>query len=301
MHTRRHFLLQAAAAALPSPPRHPACFDLHFHANNRSVEEALAHCRALNATRAVLLGGAASDETSTAAKLQREHRTQFVAFAREDPRQPDAAKRLRDAVKAGALGIGEQKHEVPIDGPEMRAVYDVAAEHRVPVLLHIGGAHNSGYERFPAILKKYPSVTFIGHANGFWGHVSADYDGKASYPTGPVKPGGLTDRWLAEHPNLYADLSARSGLGALTRDEAFARGFVRRHSRKLFWGTDCPCKDGHGKDGPGGKCLGQESQRALAAMLPDRKVLEDVLYGNLTRLLGLDGGRKKSKPARSGT
>ena len=39
-----------------------------------------------------------------------------------------------------------------------------------------------------------------------------------SYPTGPVVRVGLTDRLLEEYPNIYGDISAGSGLGALTRD-----------------------------------------------------------------------------------
>ena len=108
---------------------------------------------------------------------------------------------------------------------------------------------------------------------GFWGHISADYDGTTRYPSGPVKPGGLTDRWLSEYPNLHGDLSARSGLGALTRDSAFARAFVRRHGRKLLWGTDCACKDGKGTGQPDGQCLGQASKRALAALLGNSAAL----------------------------
>ena len=30
---------------------------------------------------------------------------------------------------------------------------------------------------------------------------------------------GLTDRYLTDYPNMYGDLSATSGLNALTRDE----------------------------------------------------------------------------------
>ena len=195
---------------------------------------------------------------------------------------------MRAALQAGAIGIGEQKTGVAIDGPEMRKLYDIAAEQRVPVVLHIGAEDQTGYLRLPAILKQYPSVTFIGHAMGFWGHVSADYDGATRYPTGPVKPGGLTDRWLSEYPNLHGDLSARSGLNGLTRDPAFARGFVRRHGRKLLWGTDCACKDGKGTAQPDGQCLGQASKQALAALLGTSPLYRDVLAGNAIRLLRLD-------------
>jgi hypothetical protein len=38
----------------------------------------------------------------------------------------------------------------------------------------------------------------------------------AADPTGPIERGGVTDRWLGEHPNLFADISANSGNNALS-------------------------------------------------------------------------------------
>jgi hypothetical protein len=54
-----------------------------------------------------------------------------------------------------------------------------------------------------------------------------------------VTAGGLTDRYLADYPNMFGDLSAGSGLNALTRDEDFTRGFLERHQDKLLFGSDC--------------------------------------------------------------
>ena len=51
--------------------------------------------------------------------------------------------------------------------------------------------------------------------------------------------GGLTDRYLSDYPNAYADMSAGSGLNALTRDEDHAREFLRRHQDKILYGSDC--------------------------------------------------------------
>ena len=62
---------------------------------------------------------------------------------------------------------------------------------------------------------------------------------KDMYPKGKVTPGGWTDRYLADYPNMYADMSAGSGLNALIRDEEHARGFIERHQDKLLYGSDC--------------------------------------------------------------
>jgi len=58
-----------------------------------------------------------------------------------------------------------------------------------------------------------------------------------------VTTGGLTDRLLADYPNMYGDLSAGSGLNALTRDEVHAREFLARHQDKLLYGSDWPNSD----------------------------------------------------------
>jgi hypothetical protein len=56
----------------------------------------------------------------------------------------------------------------------------------------------------------------------------------------------LTDKWLSDFPNLYADMSANSGNNALSRGLDFSKGFVVRHQDKLIFGSDCSCADGKG-------------------------------------------------------
>jgi len=179
------------------------------------------------------------------------------------------------------------KFRVSIDGPEMRRVYDLARELRLPVLLHIGGPHNRTIERLESVLKGYPSVDFIGHATAWWAHVSRDAATGVGYPTGPVTPGGITDRLLGDYPNLHGDLSAKSGLGALTRDEEFAAGFADRHARKLIWGSDCPCRDGRGAGLPGGQCIAAQSLSALRRLVPDPAKRRRILHDNGAALLRL--------------
>src|ERR1019366_2292816 len=59
-------------------------------------------------------------------------------------------------------------------------------------------------------------------------------------------PAGVTDKLLADYPNLYGCLSANSGNNALSRDPAFTADFLKRHQDKLIFGSDCACTDGHG-------------------------------------------------------
>jgi predicted TIM-barrel fold metal-dependent hydrolase len=98
-----------------------------------------------------------------------------------------------------------------------------------------------------------------------------------------VRPGGLTDRLLGEHPNLYADLSAGSGLNALTRDEEFTRGFLHRHQDKVLFGSDCNDLEGRGE-----KCQGARILEAVRRLAPSRAVERKVLCGNARRLFRIE-------------
>src|SRR5581483_3601463 len=113
-----------------------------------------------------------------------------------------------------------------------------------------------------------------------------------SYPTGPVKPGGLTDKMLSDYPNLYGDLSANSGRNALARDPDFAADFLKRHQDKLMLGSDCPCLDGRGKGQVSqeplikDKCVARETLTALKSLVePD--VFHKITWTNGITLLKL--------------
>ena len=58
------------------------------------------------------------------------------------------------------------------------------------------------------------------------------------YPNAPVKAGGLNPKMLAKHPNLYADLSATSGLNAISRDHEFGKQYIIENSDKLLFARD---------------------------------------------------------------
>jgi len=140
------------------------------------------------------------------------------------------------------------------------------------------------------MLKAYPKTKFVGHADAFWANVSADYHEEAAYPVGPVKRGGVTDKLLGDFENMYGDVSANSGNNALSRDEEFTSGFLKRHQNKLMFGSDCGCSNGRG-DGLGpsvakrmqGKCVARETLGILNKNL-DGGALTKVTWGNAHRL-----------------
>jgi predicted TIM-barrel fold metal-dependent hydrolase len=106
--------------------------------------------------------------------------------------------------------------------------------------------------------------------------------------------GGVTDTWLGEFPNLFADMSANSGNNALSRDASFTADFLKRHQDKLLFGSDCGCADGHGAgvsqgNNPAasrlaGKCVARETLTVLKkAASPD--VFKKLVWNNAHGLL----------------
>ena len=276
--------------------------DFHHHYRN-PMETNLAHMNGAGITRSLLLTDTHLDED--AAALMALEPDRFARFTSTNVAPPEdldqALERLRTGIFAGAVGLGEMKSGVDLDGPEMRAVYGVAHVVGKPVLMHFQevtqplskGTFNRGFDRFDKVLIEWPDVNFIGHADNFWANISKDVSIDTAYPIGPVVPGGLTDQYLSRFPNLYGDLSATSGRNALARDPEFARDFLDRHQDKLVFGSDCFCADGHGKGQSNplplitGKCVARETLTALKE-LTTPEVFRKITWENGNRLLRLD-------------
>ena len=216
-------------------------------------------------------------------QFAREHSRSFAFGANEVPDAPDAIKEIEKYLKRGAVIIAEQKFGVECDSPEMQRIYQVAADYGVPVLMHWQYQRfNYGFERFYKMLGKYPRTRFIGHAQTWWAHIDKAYrdDTANLYPKGPVTPGGLSDRYLSDYPNMYGDLSAGSGLNALTRDEEHARAFLERHQDKLLYGSDC-----NDLVGTGTACQGAQTIAVLRRLVSSQKSRRKLFYRNARRVL----------------
>jgi uncharacterized protein len=302
---RRKFLQTSLALTVAAGLRSQSDFlwggpvlDTHLHLR-RDTDSCFIHMGGCGVTHAVLLTRA-SDEDQAQREMEKRP-GHFVRSVAADPSQPNAEDVFRKAIQAGAVSIGELKYHVALDSPEMRRVYDLAAEMHVPVMMHIQNfphfpgelPYNTGYDHFDKILRAYPKTTFIGHGDLFWANISAEVPTDRGYPVGPVKPGGLTDRWLSDYPNLYADMSANSGNNALSRDRQFSHGFIDRHQDKLLFGSDCSCVDGKGggvsqANNPeasrlAGKCVARATLE-LSQQLASPEVFRKITWENGKRL-----------------
>lgn len=294
--SRREFLLTAASAAVSVAVAQGASpepiIDIHQHTDysGRSDEQLIAHQRKMGVTHTLLLPAgrffgleAAASGNDRVAEVARRLPKEFSFFANEVPYLSEARDEIRRVLQGGGIGIGEQKFMVDADSRAVVIVAEIAQEFGVPVLLHFQyGRYNTSYERFPRILERFPKVNFIGHAQTFWANIDAKADQKTLYPKGPVTPGGLTDRFLAEYPNFYADMSAGSGLNALLRDEDHARAFISRHQEKLLYGSDC-----NDSIGEGPKCSGSQMVAAIRRLSESRAIERKLLFENAKRLLKL--------------
>ena len=287
--SRRTFLAMTGACCAAPPD---VVIDIHQHTvyGERGPEDLVKHQRAMGVSKSVLLPvgtrpglvpGAGGNES--AAALAAKYPREFVCFASAVPGSPDAVARIEKFLQAGAIGIGEQKYPVECDSEAMQQIFRIAQERRIPVLLHFQhGAFNTGIERFYRVVEKYAQAKFIGHAQTWWGNIDRRHDQAVMYPKGPVTPGGITDRLLSDYANVFADLSAGSGLNALLRDENHAREFLARHQDKLMFGSDCS-----DSAGAGAACSGSQCIAALKRLAPSPAVLDKIYRGNATRILRL--------------
>jgi len=178
----------------------------------------------------------------------------FVLGYCPDPRLPDACARLNAAHAIyGARVCGELKCRMMYDNPDALRLFRLAGELGMPVTFHLqydmqraakdprtewwGGT----IDTIERVLQACPDTVFLGHAPGFWIHISNDDLWRTTnYPPehAPVIPGGRVPELMRTYPNLYGDISAGSGCRALKRDPEFAKAFLAEFQDRLLYARD---------------------------------------------------------------
>jgi len=177
----------------------------------------------------------------------RPYRDRLVPFCCIDPRtsysggHKGLVAMLQKYIDAGAKGFGEHKNGLTFDDARNMAVYAACAELKLPLLFHIDNLRNLDKPGLPGLenaVKSHPDCKFVGHGPGWWASISGDASDLGGYPKTKVAPGGAIDALMEKYPNIYGDLSAGSGAGALDRDLDFAREFLVRRQDRIMFGTD---------------------------------------------------------------
>lgn len=208
----------------------------------------------------------------------------FILGYAPDPRRPEGLDKLRAAVDIyGVKVCGELKLRMMYDNPDALSMYRYCGEKGLPVIMHIDydiveGEHTrrnywygGGIDVLERVLKTCPETIFIGHAPGFWAHISADDQfEKSNYPTGKVVSGGKLIELLTKYPNLYCDISAGSGHNALQRDPEFAAQFLTEFQDRILYGRDY---------------FDNVHQEFINGLGLDSGVLDKIYSGNALRLI----------------
>ncbi len=149
----------------------------------------------------------------------------------------------------GCRGIGEVLPRMDFDEPKMLNLYRAAQQTGdLPLLFDMNSAPDRSYGlyddpglvRLRRCLEKFPDQIFIGHGPGFWaefGTLRAPED-RYDYIRYPIDGEGMIPKLMREYPNLYVDLSAGSGLTAISRDLDYTQKFFEEFPTRILFGTD---------------------------------------------------------------
>lgn len=181
----------------------------------------------------------------------------FIPFCNIDPRLPkhpdlieleDFLFPLEQYKQLGCKGLGEVIARVPWQNPSMMLLLEACCDVGFPVTFHTitedfdgyGVIDNLGLHGLETVLQSFPELKLFAHSTAFWNEISSDVtaETKHIYPSSRVIPGGRVIELMRKYPNLYGDLSAESGLCALTRDREHAYRFIEEFQDRLLLGLD---------------------------------------------------------------
>ncbi len=221
--------------------------DVHVHATLEKSDVQLSgpvvdcttlvgHLRAQGIGRAVLMASAEEDDrpmsNAEMREIVRRHPDFYAWMGVVDPARPEGlAERVRALRLAGAVGVGEffLPRTVRMDDPGMEALYAACEAEGLPILFHAsvnegdtyGFVDRPGFPVLEDVLRRYPRLVLIGHSWPFWEEV-----------------GGRVPELMRRYPNLWADVSAKSGSHGVMHDPELGRRFLEEFSDRVLFGTD---------------------------------------------------------------
>ncbi len=179
----------------------------------------------------------------------------FILGYAPNPHRPDAIDALRSAIDLYDVKVcGEVKFRMLYDDPDAVDLFRFCGEARLPVTLHFDYPeatrspknyprrhwwYGGSIDHLDNLLSLCKNTVFLGHAAGFWGHISGDDQAPINVsPQGPVLPGGMVEKLLEKHENLYCDISAGSGYSALSRDLEYTYRLICRFPDRFLYARD---------------------------------------------------------------
>lgn len=218
----------------------------------------------------------------------KQYKDRFVLGYCPHPAIGDASKIFEAAYRIHGVRVcGEWKCRILIDDPRCIELFRTVGGLGCPVVFHLDAPYlydeqtgvmtyksnwyGGTIDNLERTLIACPDTNFIGHAPGFWRYISGNADTEPlGYPNGPVTEGGRLLKILEEYTNLYADMSADSGLTAMSRDVEFCRGFIERFADRLLFGRDY---------------YGNKLQKFLDSLELPAKITERIYHGNAKKLV----------------
>jgi len=214
---------------------------------------------------------------------------------RPDYKPVDFSWLLEGFVEMGCVGIGEITANMPFDDPLVVNMMEQCGKWDLPVLFHgtgpgpglYGLIDEVGSPRLERLLQQVPGTTFIGHATGFWAEVdgSITSDTKSTYVPGPITKEGSLPKLLRTYAHLFADISAKSGYNAISRDRDFGISFLNEFQDRILFGTDVTIGDERGIRPHLEYLNGLLNEGSI-----DKTVFDKITSGNALRILKRFGG-----------
>ncbi len=210
----------------------------------------------------------------------------FVLGYGPNPHRPDAIDALRSAIDLYDVRVcGEIKYRMLYDDPDAVELFRFCGEAHLPVTLHFDYPeatrspksyprrnwwYGGSIDHLDNLLSLCKDTAILGHAPGFWAHISGDDQAPTTaYPKGPVLPGGMIEQLLTKHKNLYCDISAGSGCNALSRDLDYTYRLICRFPDRFLYARDY---------------FDNAHQDLIAKLSLPQDVLELLMHGNAERL-----------------